>query len=361
MSKINNWINIKNWTVFLTLLIFVFLLFYPSLRNTCKDPSKVTLVGDLLIGGGRVWKQIVHDDYNPNLLLKPVRPIFEKSDALVANFEGIIATTTIARETNLPRAFSLRTDPKILEFLVRLPTPVLSFANNHSADFGREGINQALSILRNSSIGTAGIGENIEESISPRILQLPEAKISIIAFTDLLPQAFYAAENQSGIAELNSENLKRGIEIAKSNSDFVIVSLHTASETGAYPSFFPDKHQRSVSRQTIDYGADLVIGQHHHIFQKMERYKKGLIFYSLGLFLYDPDVSSRYPQGHPLHNATQFKGGAILNLEFCNKKLENFQVVPIKVSTENGRLTLVVDSFWKRALALTMKWYSFVL
>ncbi|MBU4535211.1 MAG: CapA family protein [Euryarchaeota archaeon] len=49
----------------------------------------------------------------------------------------------------------------------------------------------------------------------------------------------------------------------------------------------PNERQYSLSRESIDAGADLVIGHHPHVIQKIENYKGKLIFYSLGNCIFD--------------------------------------------------------------------------
>jgi poly-gamma-glutamate synthesis protein (capsule biosynthesis protein) len=41
-----------------------------------------------------------------------------------------------------------------------------------------------------------------------------------------------------------------------------------------------------AGRRAIDAGADLVIGHHPHVLQGVERYRRGLILYSLGNFAF---------------------------------------------------------------------------
>ncbi|MDO9069079.1 MAG: CapA family protein, partial [Deltaproteobacteria bacterium] len=45
-------------------------------------------------------------------------------------------------------------------------------------------------------------------------------------------------------------------------------------------------YQRSAAHNAIDSGADVVIGHHPHVLQAVERYRKGIIFYSLGNFTF---------------------------------------------------------------------------
>ena len=45
--------------------------------------------------------------------------------------------------------------------------------------------------------------------------------------------------------------------------------------------------ERKIAHQLIESGADVVIGCHPHVLQPVEFYKNGIIFYSLGNFVFD--------------------------------------------------------------------------
>ena len=65
----------------------------------------------------------------------------------------------------------------------------------------------------------------------------------------------------------------------------------------------PEDWQIRAARRWIDAGADVVIAHHPHVIQGIERYKDGLIAYSLGNLLFDNTSSNR-------------KWGGVLRLTF---------------------------------------------
>jgi poly-gamma-glutamate synthesis protein (capsule biosynthesis protein) len=65
---------------------------------------------------------------------------------------------------------------------------------------------------------------------------------------------------------------------------FVIVSLHWGIENVLHPS----PMQQTLGRRCIDAGASVILGHHPHRLQGIERYRQGLIFYSLGNFNFMP-------------------------------------------------------------------------
>ena len=95
-------------------------------------------------------------------------------------------------------------------------------------------------------------------------------------------------EEVKNIAYLTDEGqIKKDIKRAKNNgADFVVVYPHWGIEYQSYPA----ESQINLGRNMVEWGADLVIGNHPHVVQPVELYKagdgrEGLIAYALGNFI----------------------------------------------------------------------------
>lgn len=315
----------------------------PIICDEGTSPATVTLIGDLLIGSGVVWDGIIADQYS-STIVGQYRTLFDKSDIVFANFEGIISGAVEPRPKGLPPQFSLRTDPSVVRFLENLGPLVLSFANNHSADYGEVGIKNALAVLRESDITHTGIGENLQAALSPVLKDVSGVRVGFLSFTDLLPESSYASEKRLGVAKLSIENLRISLAETKKLSDFVIVSLHTATDVRKAYSFWPDAHQIEYARLAIDNGADMVVGQHPHGLQSVEVYKGKVILHSLGLFIYDPSVSQRYDVSDPLFSGTRFNGGAVAEVKICQEGLRDVSISPSRAIKSDNRYMVVPDN-----------------
>lgn len=75
--------------------------------------------------------------------------------------------------------------------------------------------------------------------------------------------------------------------------DVVILTLHWGIEY----QHLPESYQSQMAKDFIDAGADVIIGHHPHCIQGVETYHGGLIFYSLGNFIFDQDWSLQTRQG----------------------------------------------------------------
>ena len=76
------------------------------------------------------------------------------------------------------------------------------------------------------------------------------------------------------------------IQARKQDHDFVIVYIHWGIERDESP----QEYQRTMARQMIDAGADLIVGSHPHVLQGIEYYKGKGIVYSLGNFIFGSSI-----------------------------------------------------------------------
>ena len=68
---------------------------------------------------------------------------------------------------------------------------------------------------------------------------------------------------------------------------------------------------------------DIILGHHPHVIQGIERYKHGLIVYSLGNFQFEPSVSKS-------PNNQSF----IISIELTKEGLEDYEIIPILVNED---------------------------
>ena len=72
------------------------------------------------------------------------------------------------------------------------------------------------------------------------------------------------------------------IKKLREQCDYLVVYVHWGIERSERP----EDYQRSLGKQYIDAGADVVIGSHPHVLQGVEYYKGKPIVYSLGNFIF---------------------------------------------------------------------------
>ena len=149
---------------------------------------------------------------------------------------------------------------------------ILSIANNHIIDCNKEGIQKTKDTLKKNNI------QHIGFSKEPLIINKNNQKIGFLAYCK--PNKFFNIIQSPNII---NQNITTEIKQAKSKCDILVVFLHWGKEYEKEPS----KKQIDLAHNIIDNGADIIIGNHAHVPQKIETYKGKIIAYCLGNFVFD--------------------------------------------------------------------------
>ena len=250
--------------------------------------ASIIFVGDIMTSRGVAMKMKANGNDYPFL---NVVDYLKSADAVFGNLETSITPGRVIKNNEM----YFRSDPDVAEVLKNAGFTILSLANNHTPNFGEKGLLDTFKYLDNMGIKYAGAGKNSNEASQPANFEINGIKFAVLAYTDLafMPVDYGAAASRSGTNVMNIENMISAVSKAKSNSDVVIISMHSGDEY----SVAPNQKQIDFARSAIDAGADLIIGHHPHVVESAEIYKGKYIFYSLGNFVFDQMWSMPTRQG----------------------------------------------------------------
>lgn len=242
------------------------------------DALCLVAVGDIMLS--RYVAQKINEHGDPGYPFAGVQWFLQGGDVVFGNLESPV---TPGREIKVPEMV-FRADPWVALALKEAGFDILSLANNHVPDFGGQGILDTMHHLESAAILHTGAGKNEQEAYAPRYMEVKGVKLAFLAFNDpaVVPES-YGAGDGPGTALLEPEKMTAAINGAAANADFTVVSLHAGTEYAAEP----DATQVRFARLAIDAGADLVLGSHPHVVQKVERHRGKYILYSLGNFVFD--------------------------------------------------------------------------
>jgi len=273
------------------------------------DAPTVSLaaVGDIMLSR-KVGRYI--DQNGTDYPVREVAGRLAQADITFGNLESPIGTGG----RRLPgKGIWFRAEPWTVSSLVYSGFDVVSVANNHALDYDSEAFLETLSNLKDNNIRSVGGGENIVEARKPAIIEENGLKIGFLAYSEMAdiiwsfqyPRRLMAEEDQAGIAPAaatgitdvdTDPHIQAVLEDVKKlvpKADVVIVSLHWGQEYN----YEPLDYQRQFAYRLIDAGVDLIVGHHPHTLQGLERYKQGLIAYSLGNFIFDQSFSQQTSEG----------------------------------------------------------------
>ena len=250
-------------------------------------------VGDVMLG------RLVNEALEEKLPTYPwadTLPLFHNADVRLCNLECVITDRGTPWSVT-PKVFHFRSDAKNIETLKAAHIDAVSLANNHTLDFGYEGLFQMMDILGAAGIHYAGAGTTISEASQPAIWEMSGKKIGLIAFTDNEP-VWEATQEQPGVfyvpitlKDKRAERLFEMVRKTKEVVDFLVVSAHWGPNWGYAP---PSEHI-PFAQALIDEGADVIFGHSGHVIRGIEIYKDKPIMYCTGDFIddYAVDESER--------------------------------------------------------------------
>lgn len=186
------------------------------------------------------------------------------------------------------KQFTFRLPPERVEIFGQMGIDGVTLANNHALDFGQEALLDSCAVLDEAGIGHTGAGENLEEAGREISLELSGRKIAMIGATRVIPVSTWAAGNHHAgmLATYDPAVLLERIRQLKQDHDYVMVYVHWGIERDQ----MPQEYQRTLGRQFLDAGADLVVGAHPHVLQGIEYLDGKPVVYSLGNFVFGSSI-----------------------------------------------------------------------
>lgn len=236
----------------------------------------VNVAGDVMLGGR--WEQQVSRNsyFYP---FEQIAPEFARADITWVNLE---APLTSRGKEFVDKKFRFRVRPEAVTGLKRAGISVVTLANNHIMDFGSQGLSDTLQLLQMAGIDHVGAGADLSQARKPVIYNLRGIRVALLGYSLTLPSEFWATDKQAGTAPLFEQYAREDIAAARRQADLVLVAVHWGGEGITELR----EYQPRLGKMMIDAGADAVLGHHPHILQGVERYKQGIIFYSLGNFAF---------------------------------------------------------------------------
>ena len=275
------------------------------------EPSEehflLTFVGDCTFGAnpsntyaGYGFIKTVGEDYR-----YPFRNViswFEKDECTFLNLEGPLSDAG----NPMQKKHVFRGPTAYVNILTENAVEAVTVANNHSMDYGQAGYDSTVTTLQSADIPfVERDGSCIFTTRNGLTIGMYGAVYYVLDETAIT----------SGIAALK-----------EAGCDLVIFAPHWGVE-GTYR---PTEQQTRLGHAAIDAGADIVWGSHPHVLQPIEKYKDGIIYYSLGNFSFG---GNGYPRDYDTallqQEVIRTADGAVL--------LGELTVVPANVSSVADR------------------------
>lgn len=215
----------------------------------------------------------------------------------------------------------------LADSLKSIGVDVLSTAGNHALDMGFSGLSRTIDVLDKADISHLGTYKTQEDQDKVLIKYVKGVKIAFIDYTYGTNGISVPSDKKFCINLIDKDLIKKHIETAKNqNADMIVACMHWGTEY--------QTKQNSEQEELADFlfqnGVNVIIGNHPHVIQPMEKRtvtledgstRDGFVVYALGNFICD-------------QNAVNTRDSIILNLKITKHTdgsitIDNYDYVPI--------------------------------
>lgn len=249
-----------------------------SVAVVSLQPIVIRAVGDVVLGTNYPRNRL--PDNANRKRIADLSQTFKGADIVVGNLEGVLYDQGESRkDISQSGYYAFRMPESYASTLREMGFNVLSMANNHSMDFGVEGLRATKRALLAEAIQPSGVpGGDLA------LLTIRNTKVAFLSYSYL--------SNMSSMN--NEEQVTLDIERAKQSANIIIVTVHAGAEgeeadgTPEADEYFLNEYRgniRKFSTLVIDAGANAVFGHGPHLVRPYEIYKGKPIFFSLGNFV----------------------------------------------------------------------------
>ena len=272
-----------------------------------EERFALTFVGDCTLGCSPTnynaevgFVKTVGEDY-----AYPFRNViswFENDECTFLNLEGPLSDVG----NPMQKKHVFRGPTAYVNILTENSVEAVTIANNHSMDYGRTGYDSTVATLQSANIPfVERDGSCVFTTQNGLTIGMYGAVYYVLDETAIT----------SGIAALK-----------EAGCDLVIFAPHWGVE-GTY---HPTAQQTKLGYAAIDAGADIVWGSHPHVLQPIEKYKDGIIYYSLGNFSFGGN-------GYPRDYDTALLQQEVIRTADGSVTLGELTIVPASVSSVSDR------------------------
>lgn len=218
-----------------------------------SSTADIAMFGDVLL-----HKRIAqYDDFKPSF--EPVKDIISSYDYVVANQES----APIANDFGIIGYPRFSSPPHILEALQYVGVDMLNLANNHTVDWGEQGVATLFDNIDAYQFPYVGAYKNEQDRSTARIEIINDISIGFLAYTYDTNGFYLPTSSPFSVNYIDEQRIKEDIHELGDQVDVLAVSMHWGSE---YVNEENDE-QRRLATILNEAGVDIIFGSHPHVLQ----------------------------------------------------------------------------------------------
>ncbi len=260
-------------------LLCLLILLLP-LSALAEKKVTLTFVGDCTIGGEDRLREKDYsfdaylEKYGYDYFFKEVQSVIGNDDITVANLESVFINYS---STKVEKTYNFRAPKHYVNVLTGSSVEAVNISNNHTYDFGPDGVIHTTKTLNEAGQGWFGTNHTVQKTW---VWERDGIKIGFVG-----AEMIYWSYGNRELFLGQIEKLK------KEGCQVVVAVGHGGVEYAPQHQAAQDMFADSV----MEHGADIVIGHHPHVLQGINVKNGKTVCYSLGNFVFGGNAKIRAP------------------------------------------------------------------
>ncbi len=240
---------------------------------------RIIMVGDIMFDR---HIRAVGEAEGYDSLFASTSPLFKQADIVVANLEGPVTSNqskTLLLGGRIAHGLAFTFSTSTPAALVRAGVSLVSLANNHTDNFGRDGFTETEATL--DTAGLSHFGDPWNDAGTEKVISKNGITVAFVGY--------HAFGGGAGAFDRVLRDVKR----LSDAGDFVVVMPHWGEEYVSTTS----PELRTKAQALADAGAGAIVGSHSHVVGEQEWMGNVPVIYSLGNFIFDQYFSKKVMSG----------------------------------------------------------------
>lgn len=251
----------------------------------------ITAIGDVLCHNTQYWDAYnsATDDYDFSYVFKNIKKYTEAGDITIGNLE----TSFAGKERGYSNYPTFNSPDALAYALKDIGIDIITTAGNHCLDMGFSGLSRTIDTLDNAEIEHLGTYKSAEEQSKIFIKEVNGLKIAFLNYTYGTNGIPVPAGKDFCVNLIDKVLIKKQIEQAKNeNVDLICACMHWGTEYR----LSANEEQKDLADFLFKNGVDVILGNHPHVFEPMEKRtvtledgskKDCFVIYACGNFICD--------------------------------------------------------------------------
>ena len=288
-------------------------------EETTKDRLRLIVTGDTIAHDSVNQEAQQGDGYEYSDMFGALPAIFANADLRFCN-QATLAGGTEFGVSGYP-TFNAPTE--LTRDMQELGCNIINTGSNHTNDYGQDVISSAVQAWEGQPDVFAVAGANANESQKQEVRYFEKKGVKF-AFVSYTTYSNETAPSSYSVTMYSDKLAKKQLAEARSKADVVIASMRWGTE------YSPEINtkQKTIAKDVVNYGADIILGHGPHVLQSVEKLtlddnREAYVWYSLGNFL------NTQLQPEALFNVI-----GVMDFDTKTKKLTDISYLPIYMHYE---------------------------